>query len=327
LWALSVVVAYALSPGQYNTVLLVAIVGCGALFQAADTIDLWFQSRQESRRTVIPKVLAHLLSNGLRVLAIVLNAPIEVFAALVAIELATAALFLSLSYRRSATAMRWTWSTSRAAALLAESWPLLLSGVAVMVYFRIDQVALGHFRGSSELGIYAAALTLAEAWNFIPMIVAISVAPTLSRLRAADPLLYQVRFDQILRVVGLGTLSIATVTAIASPWLIDIFFGEPYARSVDVLRIAVFALPFLSLGVITSLWLINEGMTKVALGRTVFGAFIKIIATVMLVPYYGAIGAAIATVITQFCAALLFHAFLKPTRRLFVAQCRGLIGV
>jgi len=327
LWALSVLAAYALSSGQDGTVLLVAIVGCGTLFQAADTVDLWFQSRHENRRTVVPRMLAHLLAHCLRVSAILLGASIEVFAALVAIEVAAGAVFLGLSYRASATAMPWTWSAKRATALLAEAWPLLLSGIAVMIYFRIDQVALAHFRSPAELGVYSAALTLAEAWNFIPTIVAISVAPALSRLRVTDPALYQRRFEQIIRFVGIGTLCAAAATALASPWLVDLFFGEPYAQSAEVLRIAVFSLPFLSLGVITSLWLANEGMTRVALGRTAFGACIKIAATVMLVPSYGAIGAAIGTVITQFCAALLFHAFLRPTRRLFVVQCRSLIGV
>jgi PST family polysaccharide transporter len=327
LWAISILAAYVLNVAQPTIVLLVGIVGCGALFQAVDTIDLWFQSRHESRKTVVPKLIAHLLTNGLRVVAIVLNATIEVFAILVAAELAAGALLLFLSYRRSGTSMSWKWSAARAAGLLAESWPLLLSGVAIMIYSRIDHVVLGHLRGPEDLGIYAAALTIAEAWNFIPMLVAISVAPALSRLRSLDPAQYQLRFTQLLRIVGVSTLLVAVITAIASPWLVAILFGDPYSRAVDVLRVAVFALPFLSLGVLTSLWLTNERMTKVALGRAAFGAIVKIATTVLLVPYYGAMGAAIATVITQFCAAVLYHAFLRTTRQLFFAQCKGLLGV
>jgi PST family polysaccharide transporter len=41
------------------TVSLVAILGSVGIFQAFDTIDLWFQSQVQSRYTVVAKKLRH----------------------------------------------------------------------------------------------------------------------------------------------------------------------------------------------------------------------------------------------------------------------------
>ena len=54
--------------------------------------------------------------------------------------------------------------------LLVESWPLLLSGISIMVYMKIDQIMLGQILGDESVGIYSAALRISEIWYFIPMI-------------------------------------------------------------------------------------------------------------------------------------------------------------
>src|SRR5664280_1236230 len=55
--------------------------------------------------------------------------------------------------------------------LLVCSWSMLVSGPAIMIYMRIDQVMLEKMVGRREVGIYSAALRLSELWYVIPMII------------------------------------------------------------------------------------------------------------------------------------------------------------
>jgi O-antigen/teichoic acid export membrane protein len=63
--------------------------------------------------------------------------------------------------------------------LLKDSWPLLLSSIAISIYMRIDQVMIKNMLGDREVGLYSAAMRLVEVWYFIPMIITQSVFPAI----------------------------------------------------------------------------------------------------------------------------------------------------
>lgn len=79
---------------QDRSVYITALAGASLIFQAADTIDLWFQSQSQSRRTVIAKLIAYLISNGLKILLILNQAPLLAFAVVMSVEFLLAALSL-----------------------------------------------------------------------------------------------------------------------------------------------------------------------------------------------------------------------------------------
>src|SRR3546814_5902900 len=62
----------------------------------------------------------------------------------------------------------WSISLPLARRLLGQSWPLLLSGFAVMTYMRIDQIMLATMLDDHAVGVFSAALRVAEVWYFIP---------------------------------------------------------------------------------------------------------------------------------------------------------------
>ena len=80
-WLVAVLGMAVISGWSDRSVLLVLLVGGSLVFQAADTVDLWFQSRSQSRRTVVAKLAAYLLSGGVKVALIVAEAPLAAFAA------------------------------------------------------------------------------------------------------------------------------------------------------------------------------------------------------------------------------------------------------
>ena len=57
-WLAAIAGAALIADEGSNLVLLTAVVGGTLLFQAADVVDLWFQSQSQSRRTVVAKLAA-----------------------------------------------------------------------------------------------------------------------------------------------------------------------------------------------------------------------------------------------------------------------------
>jgi PST family polysaccharide transporter len=91
------------------------------------------------------------------------------------------------------------------------------------------------------------------------------------------------------------------------------------------LAIHIWASLFVFMGVGTSSWFIAEGLTQFALRRTLLGAITNILLNFFLIPSYGGVGAAIATVISQAVASFLSHASHPKTRKIFKLQLKSLI--
>jgi Na+-driven multidrug efflux pump len=88
--------------------------------------------------------------------------------------------------------------------------------------------------------------------------------------------------------------------------------------------IHIWASVFVFLGVVSGSWLTSENLQRLSFYRTLAGTVINVSLNFTLIPIYGITGAAIATLIAQMVAALIFDIFLKKTRRMFFMKLNTL---
>lgn len=302
---------------------IVLLAGLALLFQITDVIDLWFQSQLQSRRTVIAKMLSYLTAAGIKVTLVTAGASLTWFAAAGVVEAVLTAISLGVSYRLFRTQRRWTWDSVLARHLLRQSWPLLLSGLSIFLYMRTSVIVLREYSGNAEVGLYSVGATLSEMWYFIPMTIFSSIAPIIARKRAEGAEAYQRTLQQVFTGMWALSLAIATFNIIGADTFVNLLYGNQYAKSAEVF--AIHALTFIPvcIGVVQSIWLINEGRSKVALLQALAGACTALTMNALLTTRYGANGAAVATVASQFVQAFLANALLAPD--LFRLQCRSLL--
>lgn len=308
------------------TISLVAILASVGIFQAFDTIDLWFQSQVQSKYTVIAKNTAFVITALVKVALISFHAPLIAFAWAALGEVSLGAIGLIISYRvRGYSPWLWPWSSPLAKTLLKESWPLILSGVTIMIYMRIDQIMLGQMIGDKAVGLYSAATRISEVWYFIPMAIASSVSPAIYAAKEVSEALYYQRIKQFLRLLSLLSIVFAVPMSFLSGTIITVLFGKSYEASASILAIHIWASLFVFMGVGTSSWFIAEGLTQFALRRTIMGAITNVFLNIFLIPTYGGVGAAIATVISQAFASFLSNATHPKTRKIFNLQVKCLL--
>lgn len=313
-WVVAILVVTITNPDDNQLILLTAIVGATVVFQAADTIDLWFQSQSQSRRTVLSKLAAYGLANGLKVILILAGASLTAFAFTIMLEFLLAAIGLFVAYRRFPTRDRWTFTSGFVRHILSQSWPFLLSSLSIIIYMRIDQIMLKSIRGEHELGIYAAALPLSQLWQAIPITLATSLAPYVARKKLEGPEAYEQSLLYVFRLVGGLSLGASIVTALSAPFIIPFLYGPTYAAAIDVLIIHVFSNVFIALGVAQGLWAANDPAGgRVMFVKTLCGGAASIAINIIVIPRWGAMGAAMTAVIAQFLAAVLSNVALAPT--------------
>jgi PST family polysaccharide transporter len=311
-WVGATICMAMLNPDSPRTVLMTAIVGGVLAFQAADTVDLWFQSQSQSRRTVVAKLAAYCLSSGLKVALILGDAPLEAFAALTAFDALAAGVSLAIAYRRRPTSKPWSFERRLARRLLAESWPFMVSGVSIMVYIRIDQIMVKQMLGDRALGVYAAALPLSQFWQAIPTTLAISLAPFIARRKLKNAESYRSALVLMFRAFFyIGVLTVAATWMVSDP-LIKHLFGAAYGDAARVLDIHAISNVFCFLGIAHGIWLVNERRFAVRLYGTMIAALAAIIVNAALLPRIGVNGAAYAAIAAQLVAAFLINLFLDP---------------
>ena len=291
---------------------LVLITSAGTVFQAFDTIDLWFQSQVQSKFTVIARFFPFIIIAAAKIGLILLEAPLIAFVWAGCAELALCGAGLLIAYRMQGFRFSsWKPTAFRAKSLMKDSWPLIFSSLVAMVYLRIDQVMLSQMVGDKELGIYSAAVKLAEAWNFLPM-VCTSVAPHIVEAKAVSEEMFYDRLQRLYNVMAFMGYALAIPTTFLGGWIIRVLYGEEYSAAGPMLVVLIWSVMFVLLGVARSLFLTTMNWGKVHLFTVSLGAVVNVVLNLALIPRFGGMGAAIASLVAYWLAAHGACFFYKP---------------
>lgn len=311
---LTVTVISIQNPNDSLTRWLVGIIAAGTIFQSFETINFWFQSQVQSKYTVVAKNCVSLLVAGLRIGLIQLKAPLIALAEVTLAEVALAGLAIALVYQSKGNDFKlWRVSWQRGKQLLQESWPLVLSSLAVFIYSKIDLIMLGSL-DKTELGYYAVAVKLSEVSDFLPLIVASSIFPQLAQLRQKNYPEYLKKFQIYADAMLFLWLGVAVPICLLAPFIVQTIYGEQYAASGGMLSIYVWTQFGSNFGIARNTYFALEGKLRYNLYLTVAGAIFNIVLNALLIPQYGASGAIVATLITYFYVTILVNFYIKELK-------------
>ena len=307
---------------------LVVIVAAGIVFQAFDTADLWFQSQVQSRWTAIARGSAFVVLATTNISLIVMKAPVEAFAWTAAAEAVLCAIGFSVvvwrAPRPADLRLRVRWQ--QMVILLRESGYLIFAGIAVALYLRLDQILLAEFMDNKAVGLYSAALKLSEMWYVIPTVIVSSATPYLTTLYSQSPQspdAYRQKLQQLLnmlmRVAFLIVIPMVLLARVLMQWL----YGAAYAEAGLILSIHIVAAVFVFQGVGISAAMVIEQRTRLLWWQTLAGVLCNIALNSVLIPLYGAAGAAVALVLSQLFVNYGVLALWSETRHLFNMETKA----
>jgi PST family polysaccharide transporter len=316
---------FLLRPDDQLTHWLVGITAAGTIFDAFNTIDFWFQLQVKSKYTVIAKNTAFILVTLIRITLLQMQAPLIAFAWALLAENALGAVGLAIAYKvKGQSLLAWRASLLRAKTLLKESWPLLLSGLAIMVYLRIDQIMLGQLADDKAVGIYSAATRISELWYYIPIAIVTSVTPSIVEAKKVSETLYYNKLQKLFNIMAVLAYMIALPMTFLSKYIVVIIFGQNYVASGGVLSIHIWAALFVFFGWSKGIWIVAEGLTMFSLLATTSGAVINILLNFWLLPIYRETGAAIATVISYALVDYFICMIYPPTQKIAWVMTKAL---
>ncbi len=323
----AVLFAWITHPAQQTVILLVAMLSAASIFQGFDVIDYYFQAKIRSRLVVIPQLIVFVLSNVARLIAVLTKCPLLVFGAIAAIEiLATELGFVAAYSIAQRNLARWTFHRGKALSLLRASWPLLIASLLIIVYMRTDQILLGNLSTRAVVGQYSAASKLSEIWYAIPALICSSVMPKLLVGKQANPAHYYQRLQRLYEIMIALSVAIALAVTLLGKQIVLLFFGALYLPAVSILAVHIWTGPFVFIGVVSGMQLVQENLTQVSLQRSIVGALCNVGLNYLFIPRFGGVGSAVATLITQMISSYALDGLDKRTRHIFWMKTRALTG-
>ncbi|MDY6930441.1 MAG: flippase [Halobacteriota archaeon] len=195
--------------------------------------------------------------------------------------------------------------------LLRECWPLALSSVIWIIYFRIDVVMLSALVGDAPVGLYSASYKLYEPLSLIPTALVTSLFPIMSMSfkDSKDKLIriYRLSFKYLLII----TIPIAIGTTLLSNKIILLVYGIEFIGSALTLQILIWTFVFNSLSYTLANLLISIDKQKLTALSLTICTIVNIILNLILIPSFSHNGAAITTVITEISSFMISFYFVS----------------
>lgn len=308
--------------------ILIFIVASSVIFQSLNVIDFYFQSKVLSKYIVFSNIISLLFSSFLKIYFILSHASLLSFVWIVLFD----SIVLSLGYfyfykKQGLKLMSWKFDMNMAMSLLRDSWPLILSSIAISVYMRIDQVMIKGMIGDQAVGVYSVAVNLSEVLHFVPILISGSLFPAILNAKKISQSVYHERLKRLYVFVFYLLTFLALIIYFFSHFIIDNLYGSQYIDAVKILRVYVWSSIFVSFGIVNTKWFLSEGLQNTLFFNTVVGAVLNIILNMVLIRLYGVLGAAFSTLVSYSFSSHLINFFNKKTRKIFFLANKGLFNL
>lgn len=311
--AVALLIAFTLRPGDGRTCLIVALLGLGLFATPWDVFDGWLQSRSQFRSAVQTRLAGFLVSACAKVGLVLASAPLWALALASAGEtLIVAAAIAVVAHRQGAPLGIRSADPLRKRTLMREGAPLLASGLFVMGMMQLDKVMLGQMAGNEVAGLYAAAARITELFYAVPLALGLALAPHLARLRTQDTADFWRTARRAAWVLAGLAAAIAGVVSLFNVQIVRLFYGARFDAAARLLSVHVWSLVFIFVVSLRGRLLVIEQRTLWIAMLAAVGLVANVALNSLLIPRWGALGAAYASSGSWAISALLAPVLFPP---------------
>ncbi len=293
--------------------ILICIIAGTFIFTPFHIIAQEFQADVAQKYVSIVSLIITIILNALKVAVIVSGQGVIYVALVLLLEpILYATGYLWLRTRHYASIRLWRFDSATSLSLLAHSWPFILVALFTVAYSRIDQIMLKHMIDASAVGLYDAAVRIAEIWLFIPGLIASVLFPALIHAKKTSFTEYRNRLLALCGMTVSFSILFTLIPALFSTPITVLLYGDSFIQSGAILQVYAWSSIFMALDSVLRFYLLAEHQYHTLLILTACTAIANILLNLLLIPRLGIIGAAWATLIAY---TLLIYPLVHIIRR------------
>ncbi len=297
-----------------NTAIIVCVLYSLSLFFAAiEMIQYWFQYKLLAKYSSIIMFAAYVIVSAYKIYLLVTGKSVYWFAVTNALDFGIIG-FALIGFYLIKEKTKITFSFQRAKEMISKSKHYILSSMMVVLFQSTDHVMLTSMVDVAENGYYTAAITSAVVFQFVYIAVTDSFRPLILSSKKENNKDYSLHVSRLYGVIVYTALAQSFVfTVLANP-IISVLYGTDYAKAIPVLRILVWYIAFSYMGTVRNVWILAEQKQKYLWIINLSGAVFNIILNAVMIPWWGACGAALASLLTQIFTNFVLGFIIRPIR-------------
>lgn len=322
--------------GETITILVCVLYSISMFFTAIEMIQYWFQYKLLSKYSSILMLVAYVIATSYRVLLLVLGEGVYWFALTNSLDFGIIGIGLIFLYKRMG-AQKFSFSWSRGKKMVSRGKYYILSAMMIMIIQNTDHLMITNMKSSFENGIYSAAITIATMAQFVYTAIIDSFRPFILENKKKDSPEYEKNLSRLYCVIVYMALLQGIVFTVFAPLIVTIMYGADFTGTIPVLRILVWYVSFAIMGTVRNIYLLAEHMEKYLWRINLTGALFNVVLNSIMIPFWGACGAAFASLLTQIFTNFILGFIIKPMREnnkliligcnpmFLIRECRSII--
>ncbi len=195
--------------------------------------------------------------------------------------------------------------------MFLEALPLSLAAIFSVIAFRVDTVILSLITNNTAVGLYTAAYTLMQALMFVPIVFTASIYPVFSKLHISSQESLKITYYKSFKYLSTIGLPIAVGTTILAGKIILLIYGTNFLGSIFSLQILIWTIPIIFLTYLFRWMLVSINRQNLLLKILLICMSLNILLNLILIPYYGYIGASLVTVVTEMISFIFSYYYLS----------------
>lgn len=319
----SVAFVFLVNAGERETILVCILYSLTLLFQATEMTQYWFQYQLLSKYPSIATLCAYVAVSLYKIFLLVTQKSVVWFALSNVLDYFLISVILMVIYFKVGNQrLSFDWRLGRE--MLSRSKYYIIPSLMVMIFQHTDRIMIKLMMGETETGFYSAAITCVGISGFVFSAVIDSMRPVILEEKGKDQARYENRVAQLYAIITFISLAQSIgMTVLAKP-LVNLLYGAEYAPTAGILCVAVWYVTFSYYGSVRNVWILAEGKQKYLFGINVIGAVANVLSNLLLIPRWGGVGAAVASLITQFFTNVIIGFVFKPIRENNRLMLKGL---
>ncbi|MBQ7965950.1 MAG: flippase [Ruminococcus sp.] len=306
--------AYIANPDETETVIVCFLYSLTLLFQAVEMTQYWFQAKLLSKYPSIVALIAYVVVAVYKIYILVSGKSIRWFAVSHVIEVFVIAILLIVLFKKlSKQKLSFSWELGKQ--MFNRSKYYITSSIMVVIFQQTDRIMLKLMLDEAQTGYYSAAITCIGITSFVFSAIIDSARPSILESKVSSKDRFEKKTVVLFSVITALSLAQSIGMTLLSKPIILIVYGEAFLPAVPVLSCAVWFVTFGYYGMVRNIWILAEGQQKYLWIINLCGAVMNVIVNLILIPLYGAVGAAVASVITQFFTNFVLCFVIKPIRK------------
>jgi O-antigen/teichoic acid export membrane protein len=309
-----------------ETNIYILIIAFGIIFQSFEVIDFYYQATVQAKYISIRRIIQLILSSIIKIFLVLIGADLIWFVLVSLFDIISLSIMGWLIYRSQGLPnfVRY-FDIEIGKKILKDSWPLLLSSIAIMIQARIDQIMLKQFIGLRELGNYVVALNITEALGFVPMILYQSLLPAIVEAKEKSNDIYYNRLLNYYRLMFSLFLIAFIILFFYGDVIIRFLYGSKYIIASQIISIIAFRNFFAYMGVARSAFITTENLFRYSLSTSIAGAISNTILNYILIQQFEIIGVILSSFISFFITIFLLDFFYSRTRINFILMMQAIL--